>query len=58
MPKIDSSDESYDYTIDNVVFSAEDILPENIRIEDTSVIEIRNVASEFQGDNPINKNCN
>jgi len=55
MPKIDSSDESYDYTIDNVVFSAEDILPENIRIEDTSVIEIRNVASEFQGDNPINK---
>lgn len=55
MPRIDNSDESYDYTIDNVIFSAEDILPENIRIEDTSVIELRNVSNEFQGDNPTNR---
>jgi len=55
IPRIDSSDETYDYTIDNVVFSAEDVLPENIRVEDTSVMELHNVANEFQGDNPINK---
>jgi len=55
MPKIENHDESYDYVIDNIVFAAEDILPENIRVEDTSVIELSNVSNEIQGENPVNR---
>jgi len=55
LPTIIGHDESYDYEIGNVIFAAEDILPENIRIEDTSVVELKNVANEFQGENPVNR---
>jgi len=55
LPPIVGHDESYDYEINNVVFAAEDVLPENIRIENLSVVELRNVASEIQVENPVNR---
>lgn len=33
VPRIEGSDETYDYVIDNVVFSAKDVLPDNIQIK-------------------------
>jgi hypothetical protein len=51
VPRIEGSDETYDYVIDNIVFSARDILPENISIttKTTSKIGVEGAGHAAQG---------